>query len=139
MTEQDVSEGDLGKRVLLLEDDDIQGRWYQKFLTIRGYHPDLATNIEEAAGLEQAALETGKPYYAAILDMCVPHKRGGPKLTGAGLRYAKELRGKNPEIKIALYTYSQFERNDIERLRAEGIVYISKDEGNERFIEFLQG
>lgn len=137
MAEDSASVDDNVRNILLLEDDPMLGSLIKRDIARKGYNVDLATCIAEAAEYEQKA-QSADYYSIAVLDMDVPLKMGYPVDAGAGLRYAEELRERNPEIRIALHTFNAFEDLQVEELMQQGIVYVNKSH-SEELAKFLQG
>ena len=69
-------------RILAMDDEEMIRSLIQQMLHRMGYEVELANDGEQAIGLYQRAIETGKPFDAVILDLTVPGAMGGKEAAG---------------------------------------------------------
>lgn len=104
-------------KVLIIEDDPLMSRMYQKIFTFEGYDVDLAVNGEE--GLEK--VKTGKPNLV-LLDIMMP------KMNGLQLLEKLKLDPETKSIPIVMLT-NLAGQQDAETAMSKGAVkYIIKSE-----------
>jgi len=88
------SEGNHGHgQVLILDDEDFVLDVASSMLRRCGYEATSAKSVEQAVALAQAALATGCPFHAAILDLTIP---GGP----GGKEAVHKLKALDPAIRV---------------------------------------
>ncbi|HEX7507215.1 MAG TPA: ATP-binding protein, partial [Polyangia bacterium] len=87
-------EGSRGEgKVLILDDEDFVLRVASSMLLQCGYEPTVAKSLAQAMDLAKAALATGHPFRAAILDITIP---GGP----GGKEAVHMLKALDPAIRV---------------------------------------
>ena len=64
-------------RILVMEDEDSVRGVVGAMLTAVGYEYELAKDGEEAVELYKRALDKGRPFNAAIMDLTIPGGMGG--------------------------------------------------------------
>jgi len=80
-------------QVLILDDEDFVLEVASSMLRRCGYEATPAKSSEQAVDLAKAALATGRPFLAAILDMTIP---GGP----GGKEVVHQLKALDPSIRV---------------------------------------
>ncbi|OPY68260.1 MAG: Blue-light-activated protein [Syntrophorhabdus sp. PtaU1.Bin002] len=81
-----------GKKILVMDDEDMIRAIVGEMLDGLGYRAELAKNGNEAIDLYRKARESGEPFDAVILDLTVPGGMGGKETI-------KGLLGLDPKIK----------------------------------------
>ncbi len=66
-----------GRKVLVMDDEEIIRDVLGEMLTSLGYEMDFAINGNEATELYSKAIESGKPFDAVIVDLTIPGGMGG--------------------------------------------------------------
>ena len=88
----DVPSAAAGGRVLLMDDERLLREMAQSMLSRMGYEVELASDGPSAIDMQQRALEAGKPFRVAILDLTIPGGIGGREVV-------KILRQQDPQIR----------------------------------------
>jgi two-component system, cell cycle sensor histidine kinase and response regulator CckA len=81
-----------GKKILILEDDDIVKEITSEILSLEGYEVTCSANGEETLTLYGAALLSGNPFDVVFMDLNIKDGMGGCDTM-------KELLKLNPNIK----------------------------------------
>ncbi|NVN93306.1 MAG: response regulator [Desulfuromonadales bacterium] len=64
-------------RILVMDDEEVIREFARESLEFLGYEVNVCTHGEEAVELYRIAWETGKPFFAALLDLTIPDGMGG--------------------------------------------------------------
>ena len=99
--------------LLLVEDDPNLGQLLQEYLTLKGYHTDLATDGAEGLNL----FEAGR-YDLCLLDVMLPKKDG--------FSLARDIRQRNSQVPIIFLTAKSLKEDTLEGLRLGADDYITK-------------
>lgn len=68
---------DAGKKVLIMDDEEIVAEIAQQMLSYLGYESDVVQSGEEAIKEYTSAFEHGEPYAFVIMDLNIPRGMGG--------------------------------------------------------------
>jgi CheY-like chemotaxis protein len=64
-------------RILIMDDEELILDVVSSMLEYLGYEVDLSRNGQEALEKYSAAIQSGKPFSAVIMDLTIPGSRGG--------------------------------------------------------------
>jgi two-component system cell cycle sensor histidine kinase/response regulator CckA len=64
-------------RILIMDDEDLILDVVSSMLEYLGYEVELSRNGQEAIEKYSAAMQSGKPFGAVIMDLTIPGSRGG--------------------------------------------------------------
>lgn len=84
-------------KILVMDDDVLLKEMVKEMLDLLGYESEFAKDGDEAIEMYKEAIESEKPFDAAILDITIPGGMGGKE----AIKMLQEI---NPEIKAVVFS-----------------------------------